>query len=39
MQDATAGELKDTSILKLCGGYTNAFLIESNEFDRCVDVS
>ncbi len=38
IQDATAGELKDTSILKLCGGYTNAFLIESNEFDRCVDV-
>ena len=38
VQADAAGELKDISILKLCSGYTNAFVIESNEFDRCVDV-
>ena len=38
VQDETAGALKEDSILKLCSGYDNAFVIDSNEFDRCVEV-
>ena len=34
-----AGDLAIDSILKLCSGYSNAFVIESEEFDRAVDVA
>ena len=33
-----AGDLKIDSILKLCSGYSNVFVIESEECDRAVDV-
>ena len=38
VQDETAGALKEDSTLKHCSGYHNAFVINSNEFDGCVDV-
>ena len=34
-----AEDLKIDSILKLCSGYSNAFVIESEECDAAVDVA
>ena len=39
VQAKMAGDLAIDSILKLCSGYSNAFVIESEEFDRAVDVA